>query len=129
MDFFKSLLNINSPINAPKIGPNRIPKGIGLNTPTIRPIAAPIIPYLVAPKYFEPYIGIRLSRINIIMAIMNVIASMALSISIVGIKLRRNRPNQDVSGPGIIGIKLPTIPMIINSEDIIIRKRSIDIIR
>jgi len=111
------------------MGPIKIKKGFRLNIPTTRPIDAPTIPYLVVPKYFEAYIGIRLSRINIIMAITNVITSMVLSISAVGIKLNINRPNQDVSGPGIIGIKLPTIPRIINSEDIIIRKRSIDIIR
>ena len=92
-------MNINSPINAPKIGPIKIPKGIGLNIPTTRPIDAPIMPYLVAPKYFEPYIGIRLSRINIIMAIMNVITSMVLSISAVGIKLNINRPNHDSKKP------------------------------
>ena len=72
IDFFKSLLNNISPINAPKIGPIKIPKGIGVKIPIMSPIDAPNTPYLVAPKYFDPYIGIRLSSIKIIMAIINV---------------------------------------------------------
>jgi len=129
IDFFKSLLNNNSPINAPSIGPIIIPKGIGVIMPIKRPIDAPKIPYLVAPKYFDPYIGIRLSRTKIIKAIINVIINNVLSISTVLIKLRLNKPNQDVRGPGIIGIKLPIIPEIISIADNISRKRSIDIIR
>ncbi len=129
IDFFRSLLNNNSPINAPKMGPIIIPKGMGVNIPITRPIDAPKIPYLVAPKYFDPYIGIRLSRIKTNRAIINVIINNILSISIVLIKLRINKPNQDVRGPGNIGIKLPIIPDIISIDDIIIKKRSIDIIR
>ena len=129
IDFFKSLLNNNSPINAPRIGPIKIPKGIGVIIPITRPIDAPIIPYLVAPKYFDPYIGIRLSRIKIVIAIINVIINNVLSISTEEIKLRINKPNHDVNGPGNIGMKLPIMPEIISTADIIISKRSIDIIR
>jgi len=129
IDFFKSLLNNNSPINAPKIGPIKIPKGIGLNIPIISPIEAPIIPYLVAPKYFDPYIGIRLSSIKIIIAIIKVISNNVFSISTEEIKLKTNRPNHEVSGPGKTGIKLPIIPKIIRAEEKMIRKSSINIIR
>ena len=129
IDFFKSLLNNNSPIKAPNNGPIKIPKGIGLTIPIISPRDAPNIPYLVAPKYFDPYIGIRLSSAKIIIAIINVITNNVLSISIEEIKLRVNNPNHEVKGPGKTGIKLPIIPKIISVAEKIIRKRSINIIR
>ena len=45
------------------------------------------------------------------------------------IKLRINKPSHDVKGPGNIGMKLPIMPKIISTVEIIISKRSIDIIR
>jgi hypothetical protein len=42
-------------------------------------------------------------------------------------KLSENNPIQDVSGPGIIGIKLPTIPRKIKSPEIHTNRRSISV--
>ena len=50
---------INSPINAPANGPMMIPQGPSqdVNTPMIKPILLPQLPYLVPPKYLVPMEG------------------------------------------------------------------------
>ena len=51
-DFLKFLFKIISPVIAPIKAPIKIPKG-AKNKPKIIPIDAPIIPYLLAPNFFE----------------------------------------------------------------------------
>ena len=51
-DFLKFLFKIISPVTEPIIAPINIPKG-AKNKPRIIPIDAPIIPYLLAPNFFE----------------------------------------------------------------------------
>lgn len=51
-DFLKFLFKIISPVIAPIKAPIKIPKG-AKNKPRIIPIDAPIIPYLLAPNFFE----------------------------------------------------------------------------
>ena len=53
-----SLRWIISPISAPKKGPIIIPKGIGDNKPTTRPIVVPIIPDRLPPNRLVPSAGI-----------------------------------------------------------------------
>lgn len=55
--FPEVLLLLISPRKAPKNAPNKIPKGMGINIPTINPMVAPIIPFLLPPKYFVPIAG------------------------------------------------------------------------
>ena len=57
IDFSKFLFKNNSPAIAPINAPNMIPNG-GKNKPIKVPIEAPIIPNLLAPNFFEVYIGI-----------------------------------------------------------------------
>ena len=52
IDLSKSLFKKNSPEIAPIIAPKIIPSG-GKNSPIIIPIEAPIIPNLLAPKFFD----------------------------------------------------------------------------
>jgi hypothetical protein len=58
-------------------------------------------------------------------AIENVMIKNEASMVIEGAKFKRNKPNQDVKGPGITGKKLPTIPSIIKKPASDIKIRSI----
>ena len=56
---WESLLLSNSPTNAPKKRPIKIPPGIGEINPTMSPMDVPIIPYLEPPNILVPTEGMK----------------------------------------------------------------------
>lgn len=109
-DFFKLLLFTYSPEIAPKNEPISNPRGPARNKPSKSPIVDPIKPFFDPPNFLRPNIGIIKSKPNIKAAIKKVINRNWLSNGINLEKWITNNPNQLVIGPGIIGLKLPTIP-------------------
>ena len=71
--------------------------------------------------------GIKISSKNIKRAIEKLMSKKGVEILTTLTKLSENNPIQDVSGPGIIGIKLPTIPRKIKSPEIHTNRRSISV--
>ena len=78
------------------------------------------------PNFLAPRIGIILSIIKINKAMIKLKTRKKGLIVIEGEKLNIKRPLHDVSGPGIIGIKLPIIPRRINKLAKTIINRSTD---
>ena len=95
--------------------PNNSPIGPMIIKPVIKPIDAPMRPPLEPPSFFTPTIGITQSIKEIIIAIIKVIVRNCKLNSTASVKFSSNKPNQDVIGPGIIGTKLPIIPIYQNN--------------
>jgi hypothetical protein len=74
--------------------------------PTLLPTVLPLPP----PNFFAPNIGIMLSNRNMNNAMQKQRIKKRFSILTIVENRRRNNPNQEVNGPGIIGRKLPAIP-------------------
>lgn len=112
------LLLKNSPIIAPKKGPNKIPPGMGMKIPIISPTLVPVSPYFELPNFFAATTGTKKSNIVIIIDVAKI------RIKIIRLKLQRSKkyntknPKPLMIGPGKIGKKLPMTPAIINSPEI-----------
>jgi len=119
------LFTISSPKKAPKKGPINSPRGPKNNIPTNKPTVAPYVLPFPPPNFFAPIIGMKISSKKTISAIKKLVTRKLLEILTGLTKLSVKRPIHEVSGPGIMGIKLPIIPSKIKNPAKQNKRRSI----
>ena len=103
MESWNDLLVDISPNKAPRNGPIIIPIGPSKIKQSINPIIVPICPDLVPPSFFDNF--------HSDIATVKVIKMKFKLNSTVEVEYKSKIPSQELTGPGIIGKKLPRIPI------------------